>query len=171
MEEKVVRKTKRVVGKAAAGAVIAQPLLRKTAASSSVRKAPPRVTVATTKSKQVRSPKILIIGILLFVTLFGMSALIGMSDKGQLDVSKAITERKQNATPEEQEVLNRVPSQQNQNSAPNGGLVGMGQFELPVVQEQLSATTSTTSIATATSSEAVAASSTLEVSSETNNAQ
>jgi hypothetical protein len=62
----------------------------------------------------------------LFLVLFGVSALIGLSDKGQLDVSSKIADKKESATEEEKQILADVPTVQNAPTVPNGGLVGMG---------------------------------------------
>lgn len=88
--------------------------------------------------------------------LIGISAAIGMSDKGQLSVGVVISERKENATPEEQESLKNVSDQQQpKNTQPNSGLVGSGKSPAiapPVI-------TSTTTDESSSSTEAAASSS------------
>jgi cytoskeletal protein RodZ len=99
--------------------------------------------VKTAPSKNRKKAKALLIGLPLFLVLLGVSALIGMTDKGELDVARAITERKQNATSdEEKQALESVPTEQIAPSAPNGGLVGMGAPEpVPVVPEVTASST------------------------------
>ncbi|MFM2381510.1 MAG: hypothetical protein RLZZ76_277 [Candidatus Parcubacteria bacterium] len=144
MEEKVVRKTtvrrttrKRVTPEGATPTPRVRAV-RKTAEVSPVRKAPTRTldtaVSPVSRRRDSRKLKVIILGTFLFSVLLGVSALIGMSDKGELDVASAITERKQSATSEEEkQALESVPTEQIQPSAPNGGLVGMGAPE-PVVQ-------------------------------------
>ena len=135
MEEKVVRKTiaktttrKVTTLKSATSRIRA---VKKTAEPSSVRRAPTRqVTSIETLSPLKKTQKkfnVVLIALPLFLVLLGVSALIGISDKGELDVASAITQRKQNASSdEEKQALESVPTEQIQASAPNGGLVGMG---------------------------------------------
>jgi hypothetical protein len=60
-----------------------------------------------------------------------------MSDTGELDVARAISDRKQNASSdEERQALESVPTGQMQSAVPNGGLVGMGESE-PIVPEPI----------------------------------
>jgi hypothetical protein len=86
---------------------------------------------------------VLLFGLPLFLILLGVSALIGMTDKGELDVASAITQRKQSATSdEEKQALESVPTEQIQPASPNGGLVGMGAPEpVPVVPEVTASST------------------------------
>jgi len=157
MAEKEVRKTtaKKTVRRTASKTIPARTSVRKTAAPSA-RKAPSRVVVERSKGG---SPKIFFGGLLFFVVLLGISAAIGFSGSGQLDVESSIAQRKQNASPEEQEIMKSVPVQQTQTAAPNGGLVGMGDSEIPPppppVVETASSTASSTE-ATASSTEPIA---------------
>jgi hypothetical protein len=154
MEPKTtVRKT--AVKKAVRRTTTKKAPARKTTArttSSVSRKAP---VVRTTKTPQSKgaSGRTFLIGMIMFLILIGVSVAIGYSDKGPLDVEQTITLRKQNATPEEQQVLNNVPTQQ-QNTVPNGGLVGVGKAPKPVVEES----TATTTDETASSTDATASS-------------
>ena len=158
MEEKVVRKTtaRKSVRKTSIKVAPTTAVVRKTTASVSARKAPPRLSTTSKK----RSPLVVIVlGVVLFGALIGVSAMIGLSDKGELDVASAIAKRKEKATPEERQALENVPTEQIQPSAPNGGLVGMGQPPPPVVQQPVSTTSqtvaSTSKATTASSSEIV----------------
>ena len=123
MAEKTVRKTtakkspRKAVSKTAS--VSAAP---KRTSAATMRKAPSRISPSQSRQS---AKGVIVIGILFFL-LLGISAAIGFSDKGQLDVPKTIAERKQSATPEEKKVLDSVPVQQPQNNTPNGGLVGAG---------------------------------------------
>ena len=167
MEEKVLVKTavkkttrKRVVPE---GTVPRVRAVRKTAEASPVRKAPTRTAasmsteVSSASRADSRKLKVTVIGVGLFALLLGVSALIGMSDKGELDVASAISQRKQNAGAEEKQALESVPTEQINPSAPNGGLVGMG-APPPVVQvpeaiassTELTATTTKTTESTST---------------------
>jgi hypothetical protein len=157
MEEKVVRKTtvRRTTRKSVTPKSATTPrvsAVKKTADVSPVRKAPPRVSVApvatATHKGSHKKLKVVSVGVFLFAVLFGVSALIGMSDKGQLDVSGAIAERKQNASDEEKKALETVPTEQAQASAPNGGLVGMGAPEPAPVPEPTASTTEETASST-----------------------
>lgn len=149
MEEKVVRKTtvKRTVRKRVApeGVTPRARAVRKTAEAAPVRKAPTRTPVSTTKNAEGKSDsrklKIVVLGVALFSVLLGVSALIGMSDKGELDVASAIAQRKQNASPEEKQALESVPTEQTKPSAPNGGLVGMGAPEPVAPAPEVTAST------------------------------
>jgi hypothetical protein len=161
MEEKVVRKTtvRRTTRKSVTPKSATTPrvsAVKKTADVSPVRKAPTRVSVApsvpSTHKGGHRKLKVVSIGVFLFAVLFGVSALIGISDKGQLDVSGAIAERKQNASGEEKQALETVPTQQTQ-AAPNGGLVGMGAPEPVPVPEPTASTTEETASSTEASGE------------------
>ena len=145
MTEKVVRKTtaKKGVRRTASKTVPARYTVSKSA-TLGTRKAPVREPALSQKQK--RSPKIFIISLILFTLVMGVSALIGFSDKGQLNVENAIRDRKQNATGAEQEALQSVPTEQSGGRAPNGGLVGMGQGEQSTpAPTQASTTTVTTS--------------------------
>lgn len=155
MAEKEVRKTttKKAVRRTTTKTVSARTQEVKTAVAP--RKAPVRVQQSSLSER--RSPKVLFVGIFIFLVMVGISVGIGLSDKGQVDVAGAITERKQRGTPEEQEAFKTVPVQQNQNNVPNGGLVGTGQSEpVPVVVPPVATTTPSTAsstIGTASSTE------------------
>lgn len=159
MEEKVVRKTtvKKSVRKTPVRvATVPATTVRKTVASVSARKAPSRFV----SSSPIRKRSSLLVFVLCFVllgALTGVSALIGLSDKGQLDVSSTIAKRKEKASPEEKQKLEAVPTEQAQASTPNGGLVGMGQPTAPAVAPQ-PVSTSTKAVAS-TSKASVASSS------------
>lgn len=157
MAEKEVRKTttKKAVRKTTTKTTPASSVER-----STVRKAPARI--AKIEEKKQSSAIVFMGGGALFLVLLGVSALIGFSDKGQLDVEGKITERKQSATPEEQEILKSVPTEQSKNSVPNGGLVGTGDSE-PVPVPVIEAATTTESAATTTEEGQTVASSTEEV--------
>ncbi len=153
MAEKEVRKTtaKKTVRRTTTKVVPAKTTVRK-AVTTTVRKAPARILPPVQNSR--RTPKMFLAGFVFFVVLLGVSAAIGLSDKGQLNVENLITARKQNATPEEKVVLESVPTEQAKNNIPNGGLVGMGQPE-PVIPPSVdtSSTTATTTDNTASSTE------------------
>lgn len=129
MEEKPVRKTtaKKVVRRVASKKVPARTVERKpTVATSPVRKAPARVVLQTPK-KSKKNFKVVLLGLVLFGMLFGVSALIGFSDKGELDVAGKIADRKTNATsPEEQASLQGVSDVNTQKPSTASSLVGMG---------------------------------------------
>ena len=101
MEEKVVRKTtvKKSVRKTPVRvATVPATTVRKTVASVSARKAPSRFV----SSSPIRKRSSLLVFVLCFVllgALTGVSALIGLSDKGQLDVSSTMAKRKEKASP------------------------------------------------------------------------
>ena len=159
MAEKAVRKTtpKKAVRRTTTKKAPARTTATRTTAVSA-RKAPVvRTAPAPTRPKGA-SGRTFLIGMVLFLVLIGVSAAIGYSDKGQLDVEQTITLRKQNATPEEQQVLNNVPTQQQQNAAPNGGLIGVGKSPKPQPSEPVATSTdetASTSDATASSTEEV----------------
>ena len=168
MEEKTVRKTtaKKAVRRVATKKVPARTVERKPVAVSSVssvssvRKAPARVSLSVAPKSTRRSGKVFLLGFLLFGVLLGVSALIGASDKGELDVAGKIAERKEQATPEEQASLEAVTSG-SANSVPTASLVGMGDDPgtvPPVVEQVVASTTevnasSTTDIASTTPEE------------------
>ena len=121
MAEKEVRKTtaKKTVRRSTTKVVAPKTTVRKTAPIA-VRKAPARVQTAPPKSR--RTPKLFLAGGALFLVLLGISAAIGFSDKGQLNVEGLISARKQNATPAEKVALEAVPTDQAKNNIPNGNI-------------------------------------------------
>jgi hypothetical protein len=137
--------------------------VKKTAAT--VRKAPSRAVPAAASSRLAAAPRRgapLLLGPVLFLIIVGISAGIGYSDHGSLDVPSAILERKQNATPEERAALESVPTQQG-NAAPNGGLVATGKPQpepSPVTASTTESGTSTESTASSTLQEGETASTT-----------
>ena len=149
MAEKVVRRTtaKKTVRKTS-GVTTATRTPARRSTVSSVRKAPTELRSSTSVSRGKTHGKTFIIGLIFFVVLLGVSALIGYSDKGQLNVEATIAKRIQSATPEEQESLKDVPIQQQQTVVPNGGLVGMGQSAPPPPPEPVSTTTDSTATST-----------------------
>ena len=155
MEEKVVRKTavKRAPRKSVATekATPRARAVRKTAepSSVSVRKAPTRPAFQQSSSpfpkQSFKKLKVTLLIVFLFSVLLGVSVLIGMSDKGELDVARAISNRKQNASSdEERQTLLSVPTDQIQPTAPNGGLVGMGASESSVPEPTIEVSASST---------------------------
>jgi hypothetical protein len=144
MAEKEVRKTtaKKTVRRSTTKVVSPKTTVRKTV-TTTARKAPARVQAVVQTSR--RSPKLLFAGLGFFIVVVGISAAIGYSDKGQLNVEGLISARKQSATPEEKVVLEAVPTEQAKNNIPNGGLVGMGQPEPVIVPPVETSTTTATS--------------------------
>lgn len=144
MTEKVVRKTtaKKVVRRTTTKTVSGSSSTAKPVRTAT-RKAPIKTEVIAPKNR--RSPKVLIVGLILFLLVMGVSALIGFSDTGQLNVENTIRERKQNATGDEQAALQSVPIEQAGAGAPNGGLVGMGQTAPEVVVPVATSTDNTSS--------------------------
>jgi len=160
MAEKEVRKTtvKKAVRRTTTKVVPRKTVAKKsaTASSSTVRRAPSRLSEPAPRKRSKRP--LFIFALLLLIA--GASVGIGYSDKGVIDVTSLIAARKQNATPEEQERFKTVPIQQGQTGAVNGGLVGSGKSPDPLQSDGASAapaTTSTSSLptATATSTDAV----------------
>lgn len=93
---------------------------RKVAKRSVARKAPTNI--------QSESPRTLrsylsYIAIGVFIVIVGGSIAVGYMDQGVIDVSGTITERKNNATPEELEEIQNVPTQQAKPRLRDGGLV------------------------------------------------
>ena len=155
MAEEKVRKTtakKTAVRRTTTKVAPRKTAVRKTVATA-VRKAPARQTLGE-PTRARRSPKTLIVALLVLAIAGGVSAGIGFTDKGQINVAEKIAQRKQNASPEEQAVLNSVPVQQAQNNIPNGGLVGTGK-SAPVAQTQepVATTTASTTAETASSTD------------------
>jgi hypothetical protein len=160
MEATVVRKpgVRKTVRRVAApkSAPTRTRAVRSSSVSAPLRKAPPReIAEATGRvAKRAGRRPLFIIGTasFLFLMLFGMSALIGLSDKGQLDVSSKIAARKAGASEEEKKELESVPTDQSFSALPNGGLVGMGSPEPspepPSVPDTASSTASTTTDST-----------------------
>lgn len=131
MAEKEVRKTvrKRAVRKSA-GQTTPARASRAAADDATLRprrKAPSRVVVEQGAPKGRRGIKFVFVGFFLFLILLGVSAAIGYTDKGELDVQNTIAAKKESATPEEKAALDAasVTSAQ-QSGTPNGGLVGTG---------------------------------------------
>lgn len=157
MAEKEVHKTtvKKAVRRTTTKVAPRKTAARKTAATV-VRKAPARESAFQT-ARSGRSPKTTIIVLAVFVVIFGISFAIGYSDRGVIDVSSKITERKLQGTLEEQERLRTVPVQQTQASSPNGGLVGTGKSEPVVVPQGPASTTASTTdeVASTTTSSTV----------------
>jgi hypothetical protein len=161
MAEKEVRKS--VPRKTTRKTTARKTAVKKTATTT--RKAPSRAVPAETASRPAASSRrglSLLLGPVLFFIVIGISAGIGYSDHGALDVPSAILERKQNATPEERAALDAVPTQQG-NAAPNGGLVASGKpapEPEPVTASSTENGTSTESAASSTPETNAAASST-----------
>jgi hypothetical protein len=167
MEEKVARKTtaKKTVRRTTTKVAPRRTAARKTA-EISLRKAPARVSVSPAFQKRSKTPLIVTT---VLVVVIGASVGIGYSDKGTIDVSSVITERKQNATPEEHELFKTIPVQQSQNNVINGGLVGAGKPPslVPAKQPEIAST----SHETATTTEDTAPAEEKEVSVEAKKAQ
>lgn len=150
MEEKVVRKTtaKKTVRRTPSRTVFARtadPI----STAVSTRKAPARVGAYGAKQNQF-SFKVFFIVLLLFCVLLWVSALIGFSDKGQLDVAGKIAERKQNASPEDnQAALDAVNTSPAQSLPTASSLVGMGKDEnTPQANSPVSTSTDATASST-----------------------
>lgn len=128
MVEKAVRKTTvkktpiKVVAKKAASKTVSST--RTTPKTTTTRKAP--TPVATDRSNKRATSQRVAVGVSVFVVFLGISAVIGMSDAGQISVESTITERKQSASPEEKARIESIPVQQSQNALPNGGLLPSG---------------------------------------------
>jgi hypothetical protein len=155
MEEKVVRKktAKPRVRKASVKKIPEAVPVREPELTTVARKAPTRFSssVPTRKNKKLKS-----LGIAFFLCscAFGVSALIGYTDKGQLDVANTISERRENASEEEKKTLDAISVRSAEGNNPNGGLVGMGQQTpepAPVAEAVASTSTSTASSSPAAS--------------------
>ncbi len=148
MAEEKVRKTtaKKTAVRRTTTKVTPSKTAARTTASGAVRKAPARQMPAASVRAH-RSSKTLVVVLLAVIIVAGVSAGIGFSDTGAIDVASKIEQRKQNATPEEQERFEAVPVQHTQTNVPNGGLVGTGKSVPAPVPEPPAATTSASTTA------------------------
>jgi hypothetical protein len=78
---------------------------KKTTRKTTTRKAPTRVTRSATKSKENNLP--IFIGIGIFILVLGVSAAVGYSDKGSINVSGVISEKKNSGTEEEKAAIKK----------------------------------------------------------------
>lgn len=117
------------------------------------RKAP--TPIASTKASRMKRRKQLITAFVVLVIGIGISAVVGFTDKGQIDVQKTIQERNERIrtnTTDERDAntqLIEVPVQ-NTNIKPKEGLVGAGKAKAPAPAPVPVVTSSTTASTTDT---------------------
>lgn len=136
--------------------------------STKTRKAPTPFSAQKSAQKRFNINVAVVVIILLFGV--GSSAVVGFSDDGQIDVNQVIEARNErvrnNQTDGRDIVANSVtvPVQNTNNSNQvDGGLVGLGDRNVPAPEEATSTATSTLDSAVASSSDAVATSTPAEV--------
>ena len=141
------------------------PERREPEVSETERKAPTTVSTAKVRKKQLQQ-RAIVVGVLIVIGV-GASAVVGLTDAGQINVSQVIKERNErikNNTATESDLAGgggivSVPVQQK--LAFNPTEVGLGDVEPPAPEPtEIASSTSSTTAATATSTEAVSASST-----------
>ncbi len=154
--------------------------VRKTAAKKTVRKAVGR-TAAVTRAPRARvarvaappvvprrkaptptiTPRVverrigLYVGIGVFILMIGISAVIGFTDKGAINVRGIIESKMASATPEERARLERA-QKATANNLPDGGLVASGVPE--ATPPSIATTTASTTPPVASSTDATASS-------------
>lgn len=159
MVEVSVRKTaakktvRKAVGRTAAVKRVSRARIASTepAATAPRRKAPTSAVTPRTAKKSMA----LIIGSSVFVLFIGLSAIIGVTDKGAINVRGIIESRMASATPEERARLEQA-QKATANNVPDGGLVASGIPE--AAPEPMATTTATTTPSTASSTVATASS-------------
>lgn len=132
--------------------------LKRAAASRSVRKAP---TSISKKQSNMPSIKLIAAICLSVITIAGVSAFIGMSDTGPIDVKSTIAQRasvqEAKGNMEESEAIRAIGENQvKANDLPNGGLVGAGNKETRQQKQEAAARAAvapSTSSTTASSTE------------------
>lgn len=126
MMDKPVRKK---VPKKAARKVARKSTTTKTMSKKSVsRKAP--TPIAESRANKKHSRNLLIVGVVLFLMVVGVSVAIGFSDKGSIAVSETIRERKENATPDELKEMEQIDTKVRK-QVPRGGLTPTGDTQKP----------------------------------------
>jgi hypothetical protein len=117
------------------------------------RKAP--TPVAETNERAARSNILLYAGIGAFTVLLGVSAVIGFTDRGAINVQNLIESRMASASPEEKARLEQA-QKATANNVPDGGLILSDTPDAPVVPVATSTpSTASSTDATASSTEAV----------------
>lgn len=172
MPEESVRKTaarktvRKAVGRTAA--VTRAPRTRRTAPEEVVevatkparprRKAP--TAVAATRPAAPVKNYFLYTGIAVFVLLFGMGAILGLTSDGAIDVGSIMNERIAAASPEERARLEQA-QRATANQVPDGGLIASGVPETAAPAststELTASSTDANASSTATSTEAASA--------------
>lgn len=119
MAEKVVRKTtkKKAVPKKTTKKVVSKTTTvkrktttrKKTVAKTPSRKAP--TPIASVRSVEKSSNRLVFISIAFFVTVLGISTIIGFSGEGQISIESAIATLKENAPQEERDKIDSVSIQ------------------------------------------------------------
>ena len=158
-ELEVLDKPKRAPAKRARSAVVSGEEKPKRAPRKKViREAPSEVTsrkaptpLAKTRTKKQTTRKQIAIVALLLILGIGGSAAVGLTDKGQIDVSKTIADRNTQAIGDNPNAI-MVPVQST-TQEPDGGLIGLGIGEGE--QNQATTTTIQTATSSATSTEPV----------------
>ncbi len=117
------------------------------------RKAP--TPVAETKERAARSNVLLYAGIGVFAVLLALSAVIGFTDRGAINVQNLIESRMASATPEEKARLEQA-QKATANNVPDGGLILSDTPDAPAAPVATSTpSTASSTDATASSTEAV----------------
>jgi len=150
MAEKVVRKTtrkkvatKKVTKKSTTKTVAPKKVPTKTT-KKPARKAP--TPVSQNNASDSRTKRLNILGFVLFFVVVGISAIIGISGGGEINIQTTINTLKENATTEERQRIESIPVQ-NKNALPNGGL-GHSKVEKPPTPEASTASTTPSSTST-----------------------
>ncbi len=154
MAEKEVRKkptkkttTKTAPKKAVAKRVTKTPAKKKATTTTTTRKRTTRTAatrkaptpVAETQAYKRKNTLVLVSGMVVFVMVLGVSAVLGMSGQGAINIETRLAEIKEQATPEEREKMTSIPVKKS--SLPDGGLVPSGVPDAPVVPPQSASTT------------------------------
>ena len=132
---------------------MAEKIVRKKAVKkTTARKAPSRVPQ---KTKHSNIGFFIMLGV--FLLALGVSAVVGLSDKGAINVADIISDKTKNASPEEKAKFKTIPVQ-NKSSKPNGGLVPSNAedaFKAPEPELENASSTASSSDAIATSTSEV----------------
>lgn len=118
---------------------------------SQTRKAPTLIGSEIERKKTQRTQSLIISGVILVG--FAVSAVVGFSDSGKIDINATIASRNAELSPDGSSQLIPV---QNTSQEPDGGLIGLG--DTPISAEAVSTTTASTTDQSASSTESVASS-------------
>jgi len=140
--------------------VVSETAARKTT-SEQKRKAPTSLKREPSTSRTQRVT--LLVGVGLFIAVAAISVTVGVFSGGEITISEAVTIQREQATPEQQKVIDNIGVQEKRTRLPDAGLVGADASTprkpkpepQPTASSTLESASSTESAATSTQSDAV----------------
>ena len=171
VEEKPKKRAprKRVATKAVRKRVVKKTVRKRAPRKRVARKAEPTATVSTSSTRKAPTPiaanrasskakqKQMILAFVVAFVSVGLSAAVGFTDKGQIDVNKAIEDRNERIRSGQggDDLKNLIVPVQNTdaNKLPDGGLVGLGKPEKPKSEPKTASSTASSTDETASSTD------------------